>query len=139
MTIVAKVWIEEDCITCDACQDICPEVFLVSEETSEIVAAVRLDGQLDRNVGGAGMAGATGADYGDMILEAAEACPVEIIKYELQGEAAAEAVVEAAPLEAEATEAPAAAVAVAAADAVAETHENKEDEEEENKEEEEES
>ena len=27
MTIVAKVWIEEDCITCDACQDICPEVF----------------------------------------------------------------------------------------------------------------
>ena len=27
MTIVAKVWIEEDCITCDACADICPEVF----------------------------------------------------------------------------------------------------------------
>jgi len=46
LTIVAKVWIEEDCITCDACQDICPEVFLITEESSQILAAVRTDGQL---------------------------------------------------------------------------------------------
>ncbi len=112
MTIVAKVWIEEDCITCDACQDICPEVFLVSDDTSKILAAVRTDGTLDRNVGGAAMAGSAGTDYGEMILEAAEACPVEIIKFELQGDGAAEAVAEVAPTEAVA-ETPSAAVAVA--------------------------
>jgi ferredoxin len=49
MTVVAKVWIDEDCITCDACQDICPEVFEVNDETSQILAAVRLDGGFDRN------------------------------------------------------------------------------------------
>ena len=40
MAVVAKVWIDEDCITCDACQDICPEVFVVTDESSEILAAV---------------------------------------------------------------------------------------------------
>ena len=113
MAIVAKVWIEEDCITCDACQDICPEVFLVSDDSSEIVAAVRMDGIQDRNVGGSSMSGSAGADYGDMIMEAAEACPVEIIKYELQTDGAEEPAVEAvAPAVAEAvvSEAPAAVV-----------------------------
>ena len=38
MTVVAKVWIDEDCITCDACQDIAPEVFEVTDETSQILA-----------------------------------------------------------------------------------------------------
>ena len=41
MTIVAKVWIEEDCITCDACADICPEVFDITDESSYIIADVR--------------------------------------------------------------------------------------------------
>jgi len=112
MTIVAKVWIEEDCITCDACQDICPEVFLVSDDSSKILAAVRTDGVLDRNVGGASMAGSYGSDYGEMILEAADACPVEIIKFELQTDGATETVAEVAPA-AEVAAAPAAAVAVA--------------------------
>ncbi|MBT7960517.1 MAG: hypothetical protein HN765_01085 [Euryarchaeota archaeon] len=112
MTIVAKVWIEEDCITCDACQDICPEVFLVSDDSSKILAAVRTDGVLDRNVGGASMAGSFGSDYGEMILEAADACPVEIIKFELQTDGATETVAEVAPA-AEVAAAPAAAAAVA--------------------------
>ena len=112
LTIVAKVWIEEDCITCDACQDICPEVFLITEDSSQILAAVRTDGQFDRNVGGATMSGTTGADYGEMILEAAEACPVEIIKFELQGDGVSEAVTEAAPVAAVAATTPAASAAV---------------------------
>lgn len=113
MTIVAKVWIEEDCITCDACQDICPEVFLITEDSSQILAAVRTDGLFDRNVGGATMSGSTGADYGEMILEAAEACPVEIIKFELQGDGASEAVTEAAPAAVVAAVTPAATAVVA--------------------------
>ena len=83
MTVVAKVWIEEDCITCDACQDILPEVFEVSDDTSKILAAVRTDGAFDRNTGKAPLAGDFGTQYGELILEASEACPVEIIKFEL--------------------------------------------------------
>ena len=109
MTIVAKVWIDEDCITCDACQDICPEVFEVNDDSSQILAAVRIDGKFDRNVGGSPMVGSLGADYGEMILEAAEACPVEVIKFELVSDGA----------EAPAEAAPAAELAVEAAPAVA--------------------
>ena len=113
MAVVAKVWIDEDCITCDACQDICPEVFEVTDDSSMILAAVRTDGNFDRNVGGAPLVGDLGTELGDIIIEAAEACPVEVIKYELVGDGAAEEVVEAAPAAVEAA-APAAAVAPAA-------------------------
>jgi len=113
MTVVAKVWIDEDCITCDACEDICPEVFKVTDDSSQILAAVRTDGTFDRNVGGSPLVGNLGAELGDIIIEAAEACPVEVIKYELVTDGAAEETVEAAPAAVEAT-APAAAVAPAA-------------------------
>ena len=112
MTIVAKVWIDEDCITCDACQDICPEVFEVNDDTSKILAAVRTDGKFDRNEGGSLMAGTLGAEYGEMILEAAEACPVEVIKFELVTDGA-EAAAEPAPAAEAAVEAAAPAAAVA--------------------------
>ncbi len=116
MTIVAKVWIEEDCITCDACQDIAPEVFEVTDETSKILAAVRTDGALDRNTGKAPLAGDFGAQYGELILEASEACPVEIIKYELVTDEAEIVEVEApAEVAAEAVAPAAEAVAVAGA------------------------
>ena len=113
MAVVAKVWIDEDCITCDACQDICPEVFEVTDDSSMILAAVRTDGVFDRNVSGSPLVGRLGAELGDIIIEAAEACPVEVIKYELVSDGAAEEVVEAAPAAVEAAE-PVAAVAPAA-------------------------
>ena len=113
MTVVAKVWIDEDCITCDACEDICPEVFKVTDDSSQILAAVRTDGTFDRNVGGSPLVGNLGAELGDIIIEAAEACPVEVIKYELVTDGAAEETVEAGPAAVEAA-APAAAVAPAA-------------------------
>ena len=113
MASVAKVWIDEDCITCDACQDICPEVFEVTDDSSFILAAVRTDGNFDRNVSGSPLVGTLGAELGDIIIEAAEACPVEVIKYELVSDGVEDAVAEAAPVVAEAA-APAAAVAPAA-------------------------
>ena len=88
-------------------------MFLITEDSSQILAAVRTDGLFDRNVGGATMSGSTGADYGEMILEAAEACPVEIIKFELQGDGASEAVTEAAPAAVVAAVTPAATAVVA--------------------------
>lgn len=115
MAIVAKVWIDEDCITCDACQDICPEVFEVTDDSSMILASVRTDGVFDRNVGGSPLTAGLGAELGDIIIEAAEACPVEVIKYELVSDGAAEEVVEAAPAVVEAAAPPAAVAAVAGA------------------------
>ena len=88
MSVIAKVWIEEDCITCDACQDICPEVFQLTDETSQIVAAVRVDGVFDRNIGGSFLKADFGKEFADYIEEAAEACPVDIIKFEMTGAAA---------------------------------------------------
>ena len=72
MTIVAKVWIEEDCITCDACADICPEVFDITDESSYIIADVREDGAFNRNETKSPLKGDIGAQLGEIIIEAAE-------------------------------------------------------------------
>lgn len=60
---ISKVWIEEGCTACGLCQEICPEVFKVENE------AVVIDG-------------ANYIDFEEQIIEAAESCPVEVIKYE---------------------------------------------------------
>lgn len=59
---VSKVWIEPGCIVCDACEGIYPEVFEVTDSTCIIRPGAPLDDGLK-------------------IQEAAEACPVEVIKF----------------------------------------------------------
>ncbi len=59
---VLKVWIEPGCIVCNACEDIYPAVFEVTSDTCLIRPGAPLDDGLK-------------------IQEAAEACPVEVIKY----------------------------------------------------------
>ena len=114
MPTVAKVWIEEDCITCDACQDILPEVFEVTDDTSFIKAEVREDSSFDRNIGFSAIKTEFRSEYSELIEEAADACPVEIIKFEY--EASAEAAAEEVVAVAEEVVAPAAVEAVAGAD-----------------------
>ena len=114
MPTVAKVWIEEDCITCDACQDILPEVFEVTDDTSHIKADVREDGGFDRNTGLSAIKAEFRAEYSELIEEAADACPVEIIKFEYEA-GAVEVVAEVAPA-AEMAVAPPIAVADTGAD-----------------------
>lgn len=60
---VKRVWIEEGCTACGLCEDICPEVFVVEDEATVIE-------------------GVNYSDYTDEIEEAAESCPVEVIKFE---------------------------------------------------------
>ena len=59
---VTKVWIEDGCIVCNACEDIYPEVFKVIADGCEVRPGHPMDDGLK-------------------VEEAAEACPVEIIKF----------------------------------------------------------
>ena len=59
---VSKVWIDPGCIVCNACEAIYPEVFEVTEDT----CLIRPDAPLNDGL---------------KIEEAAEACPVEVIKF----------------------------------------------------------
>ena len=112
MPTVAKVWIEEDCITCDACEDILPEVFEVTDDTSQIKSEVREDGSFDRNIGFSSIKAEFRIEYSELIEEAADACPVEIIKFEYESTAAEEVKEQITPVAAEVV-----AVPVAVADA----------------------
>ena len=59
---ISKVWIEPGCIVCNACENIYPEVFEVTADSCIIRPNCPTDDGLK-------------------ILEAAEACPVEVIKF----------------------------------------------------------
>ena len=99
---IVSVYIEEGCITCDACEETLPEVFHVTDDTCYIKADVRLDGGYDRNEGKAGLKLETISQFEDDIFDAADGCPVDVIIVVEGGES--EAVVE--------EEAPAAVVEV---------------------------
>jgi ferredoxin len=58
---INSVWIIEGCISCGLCEDICPQVFKLKD-----VAVVN---DVDF------------FDYTNKIKEAAESCPVDVIKY----------------------------------------------------------
>lgn len=58
-----KVWIDDECIACGACVELCPEVF----ELEGDIATVKEDADLSLD---------------DQIIEAAEDCPVDVIHYE---------------------------------------------------------
>jgi ferredoxin len=80
---VTRVWIEEGCIVCNACETTCPEVFNVTEESCHIRAEVRADHLQDTNLPAKSpLVGEIGAELADQIEEAAEGCPVEVIKFE---------------------------------------------------------
>ncbi len=59
---ISKVWIEEGCTACGLCETTCPDVFEVGD-TAEVKAGVNY------------------SDYESDIIEAADSCPVEVIKY----------------------------------------------------------
>ena len=71
---IVSVYIEEGCITCDACEETLPEVFHVTDDTCYIKADVRLDGGYDRNEGKAGLKLETISQFEDDIFDAADGC-----------------------------------------------------------------
>ncbi len=99
---IFSVYIEEGCITCDACEEAAPDVFEVTDDTCFIKPDVRLDGGYDRNDGKSGLKPDVLSSLSDDILDAADACPVDVIIV-VEGQAAElpEAGVETAPEQAE--------------------------------------
>lgn len=61
---ISKVWIEEGCTICGICEEECPEVFELGDESAVVKDYVNL------------------AEYEDCIISAVESCPVQIIQYE---------------------------------------------------------
>jgi ferredoxin len=59
---IKKVWIEDGCTACGLCETICPEVF----ELQDVAVVIE-----DVNY----------SAYEEQIREAADSCPVEVIKY----------------------------------------------------------
>ncbi|RLD51266.1 MAG: ferredoxin [Bacteroidetes bacterium] len=60
---IKKVWVEDGCISCGLCEEVAEDIFEVDD-----VSEVR--------------EGAEFAGHEDEIKEAAEGCPVEVIKFE---------------------------------------------------------
>ncbi len=60
---IKKVWVEDGCIACGNCEGVCPDVFEI-DETSK----VKPDADLEANEA--------------KIRQAAEECPVSVIKFE---------------------------------------------------------
>ncbi len=79
MVQITTVWIDEGCITCDACADECPEVFEVTDDTCFIKADVRVDGGFDQNEGKAQIKPEFGESLAEAIIAAAGDCPVDVI------------------------------------------------------------
>ena len=80
---ITKVWIEEGCIVCNACEAECPDVFLVTDTTCVIKPDVRDDGLETENREEMSALKEEFQTSLEAAIEAAAAgCPVEVIKYE---------------------------------------------------------
>ena len=59
---ITKVWVEEGCTSCGLCEGVAPDVFEI-DEVSEVIAGI------------------SPSLYDADIREAAEDCPIEVIKF----------------------------------------------------------
>ncbi len=86
---IIKVWIDEGCIVCNACEAECADVFHVTDDTCVINAAVRADGQTTENrAEKAPLKVDLQKSLEAGIVAAANGCPVTVIKFEQVADAA---------------------------------------------------
>jgi len=80
---IVKVWIDEGCIVCNACEAECADVFHVTDDTCVINAAVRVDGVTSENRDEkAQLKEDLGLSLETQIVAAASGCPVNVIKFD---------------------------------------------------------
>jgi ferredoxin len=66
---ITKVWLEQsDCISCEACESGCPQVFEMADGECKVKPEAAAPEYI--------------AQYSEAIKETAAACPVECIKFE---------------------------------------------------------
>ena len=88
---IVKVWIDEGCIVCNACEAECADVFHVTDDTCVINAAVRMDGLTSENRDEkAPLKEDLGRSLEAQIVAAAAGCPVNVIKFDQVAEAPAD-------------------------------------------------
>ncbi len=61
---IRRVWIEEGCTLCGMCEEECPEVFELGDDSAQVIEEADFSGSEDS------------------IVNAAESCPVQIIHFE---------------------------------------------------------
>lgn len=77
---IIRVWIEEGCIVCNACEAECPEVFHVTEDSCHIRAEARVDGKASENrAEKSPLKAELQASLEMKILAAAASCPTGVI------------------------------------------------------------
>lgn len=59
---ITKVWVEDGCTSCGLCEGTAPDIFEI-DDISEVISGADFSG------------------HEDEIVQAAEECPVEVIKY----------------------------------------------------------
>jgi len=80
---ITKVWIEEGCIVCNACEAECPDVFHVTDTSCNINGSVRKDGVDSENRDEMSELNDDIQSAQEAAIEAAAAsCPVEVIKFD---------------------------------------------------------
>ncbi len=78
-----RIWIEEGCIACHACEFECPDIFGVDAGGSRLRGCARLDGQDGTNRDERSDLPADAAvTYAERIDRAACGCPVGVIRVE---------------------------------------------------------
>ena len=65
---ITKVWIEDGCISCGMSSATCPEVFEIPDDDDSNIVKENVDF----------------SQFEEEIKEAADGCPVDVIKYEEQ-------------------------------------------------------
>lgn len=82
MDTLIRVWIDDGCISCHACTSAAPDVFTIPDgDGAVILGEVRVDGNTSRNADERSLLNAVGLEYQVPIVEAAAACPIEIIHF----------------------------------------------------------
>ena len=79
MQDITHVWIDDGCISCQACVGTAPAVFSIPGDSAVVLAEVRVDGRTSRNDVEHSPLNAIGLELSADIEEAAAGCPIDII------------------------------------------------------------
>lgn len=78
---ITELWIDDGCTCCTRCVSLVPRVFDVVDGSAVILGTMRSDGVTDPNPDRKPLRAGPDRELAREIIEAAEDCPVEVIRY----------------------------------------------------------